>query len=359
MDMRTDAAGGKTRPIKASAGPPLAAWAGQPTPPADPGPRTADRLAPTEGWHQEYMDDRQKVASMIAAVASARSKHAAESYAPQSVNQSPVSGGGPAVEPDQMSPQVINSSPSLKFLYSNFVQTRAPWMLDVYKFATRVTGPVGAFVSLGFNLWNAKKLLSDPKSPAFIKGGIVGSTALAGVSAATATRLSLAAFKVLPMADTAMSALGKVAGVTGLGAGAILAGINTYNTFSNPKSTAAQKGFSVTTTAASVALTIVTASSIGGPLGAGLGIGLAAVAVGAMFAQSFLAHNKIANQVFSTVGKGFEAGARGLVRGAKAVGGAVAGAARAVGHVAGSIGHGLSSAADAVGGTLSHVFSGW
>ena len=357
--MRTEAAGGKTRPIKASASQPVASQACQLAPPAAGVPGTADRLAPTLGWHQEYMDDRQKVEAMVAAVASARSKQSSEPYTPQSINQSPVSGGGPAVEPDQMSPQVINSSPTLKFLYSDFVQTRAPWLLDVYQFATRVTGPVGAFVSLGFNLWNAKKLLSDSKAPVFIKGGIVSSTALAGVSAATATRLSLAAFKVLPMADTAMSALGKVAGVTGLGAGAILAGINTYNTFANPKSTAAQKGFSVTTTAASVALTIVTASSLGGPLGAGLGIGLAAVAVGAMFAQSFLAHNKIANQVFSTIGKGVEAGAKGLVRGAKAVGGAVVGAARTVGHVASSIGHGLSSAADAVGGTLSHVFSGW
>ncbi len=351
MEVRTEAASGNTRPIKASVGSSAPLRASQPAPATDPA-LTTDRLSATPSWDQEFLDERQRVTALVAAVAAAKSKESSAPYAPQSINQSPVSGGGPAVEPDQMSKQVINSSPTLKFLYSDFVQTRAPWMLDAYQFATRVTGPVGAFVSLGFNLWNAKKLLSDPKAPVFIKGGIMGSTALAGVSAVTATRLSLAAFKILPMADTAMSALGKVAGVTGLGAGAILAGINTYNTFSNPKSTAAQKGFSVTTTAASVALTILTASSIGGPIGAGLGIGLAAVAVGGMFAQSFLAHNKVANEVFSTIGNGVEAGA-------KAVGGAVAGAARAVGHVASSIGHGLSSAADAVGGTLSQVFSGW
>lgn len=309
---------------------------------ARPAART-DVMKRSPEWQADFKDERHRIAAMIGAIASAHSRGA--EYQPPTINQSPISGGAPALEPEQMSPAVVNSSPTLKVLYSGLVQNKAPWLLDVYQYATRLTGPIGAFVNLGFNLWNAKKIFSDPKTPVFVKGGIAASTALAGVSAATATRLSLAAFKVLPMADTAMRAMGNVAGIAGLGAGTILAGLNVYNTFHNPKATDAAKGFSVATLTGSTALTIVTAMAAAGSIAPGvgtvLGVGLGILTVGTMFAQSFLAHNKIANEVFKAVGDGVSTAA-------KAVGGAVEGAARSVGHLASSVGHDIAS-----------VFSGW
>jgi len=43
--------------------------------------------------------------------------------------------------------------------------------------------------------------------------------------------------------------LGRFSGATGLGAGAILSAVDTYLTFKNPNSTAAERGFSTLATA--------------------------------------------------------------------------------------------------------------
>ncbi|MBU6427956.1 MAG: hypothetical protein KGR26_03005 [Cyanobacteria bacterium REEB65] len=256
----------------------------------------ADGLETSGDWRQDYQSDKQRLATAVAAVASAQAtKQTADSA---QIDRPIYTGGAPALEQDQMNQAVIDSNPVLKALYSDAVQARAPWLLDAYQVVSRVAGPAGAFLNLAYNLMDAKKIFSDPRSPAPVRGAIMASTALAGVSAATATRLSLAAFKVLPMANGAMASMGMVAGAAGMGAGTLLGAIDTYNTFTDPNSTPAQRGFSLLSTGASAGLTLAIVAGVGGPIG----IGLAAGTIGFMLAKGYLAKNPTANQLFSALG---------------------------------------------------------
>ncbi len=252
-------------------------------------------------------------------------------YVPPEVQRPIYTGGAPALKPDQMDQAVIKNNLVLRGLYA--LEDKAPWLLKAYRGITRVVGPIGAWVNLGYNIFSAKRILSDPRAPGILKGGVVGSTALAGVSALAATRVGLHAFNVWPMAAEGAKLAGKVAGVTGLGAATILSAMDTYTTFKDPNSTAAEKGFSLLATGASAGLTVAILMGVTGPIGIGLGIG----AVAFTLLKPWLAKNKIANAVFEGIGKA-----------ASAVGGAIADGAKALANVGGSLLDGAKK-----------IFSGW
>ncbi len=254
--------------------------------------------------------------------------------APQ-VSRPVYTGGAPALKPAQMDQAMVKNNLMLRALYA--LEDKAPWLLKGYMGFTKVAGPIGAWLNLGYNAYSARKILSDPRAPMVLKAGVVGSTGMAGVSAVAATRVGLHAFNVWPMATEGAKLAGKVAGVAGLGAGTILSAMDTFNTFRNPKSTSAEKGFSLLGTGFSAGLTVAVLVGLTGPVGIGLGIG----AVAFTLAKGFLGNNKYANAVFDGIGKGVSA-----------AGGAVVGAVKAVGS-------GLASAASSVAGGFKEVFSGW
>lgn len=281
--------------------PPSAPRASQPAPPR---PETAvDRL---QAKAQAAVSESERLAQVRAAVEAARQtapEHVTqvapkkEPYTPPGVSRPFYTGGAPALKPSEMDPAVIENNLVLRFLYG--VKDRAPWALRGYMAVTKVIGPIGAWVNLGYNAFSAKRILGDPKAPGFLKAGIVGSTALAGVSAVTATRVGLSAFHVWPMATEGLKLFGRISGVAGVGAGAILSAMDTFNTFRDPKATPAQKGFSTLATGASVGLAVAMLLGVTGPLGIGLGIG----AIAFSLFKGFLGKNRIANQIFSGIGK--------------------------------------------------------
>ena len=234
-----------------------------------------------------------------------------------------------------MDAAVIKNNLLLRGLYA--LEEKAPWLLKAYQGFTKVAGPIGAWLNLGYNAYSAKKILSDPRAPLFLKAGVVGSTGLAGASAVAATRVGLHAFNFWPMAAEGAKAAGKFAGVTGLGAATIVSAMDTYTTFRDPKSTAAERGFSLLGTGASAGLTIAVLMGVTGPVGICLCIG----AVAFTLAKGFLGKNKYANAVFEGIGKGVSA---------------VTGA---IGSAAGAVKDFAKDAAGAVAGGFKKVFSGW
>jgi len=222
-----------------------------------------------------------------------------EDDAPPGVSRPVYTGGAPALRPDQMDQAVIDGNLILKTLYS--LPQKFQFLTKGYMGLTRVAGPAGAILNLGYNVYSAKRILSDPKAPLFLKGGIVASTGLAGVSAATATRMAASAFGWAPMATDALKSMGKVCGLAGLGAGTILSAMDTFNTFRDPHATPAMKGFSSLATLSSLGLTAVVLLGITGPWGIALGIG----AVAFSLFKGWFAKNKTANAVFGAVGHAF------------------------------------------------------
>lgn len=241
-----------------------------------------------------------------------------ESYAPTEVKRPPYTGGAPALKPDQMDEALVKNNLILRLLYG--VRHRAPWALRGYQSITKVIGPLGAWLNFGYNAWTAKNILTDPKAPGFLKGSIIGSTALAGVSAAAATRVGLHAFNIMPMATEGAKLMGKVAGVAGLGAGTLLSAMDTFNTFRNPDATNADKGLSLLTTGASAGLTLTVLMGITGPIGIGLGVAV----IGLSLFKGPLGRNRYVRAAFDWIAK---AGS-GVVDGAKKVGGAIADGAK-------------------------------
>jgi hypothetical protein len=219
-----------------------------------------------------------------------------EDDAPPGVSRPIYTGGAPALRPDQMEQAVIDGNLILKTLYS--LPEKFAFLRTGYMAVTRVLGPAGALLNLGYNLFSAKRILTDKKAPLFLKGGIVASTGLAGVSAVTATRMAASAFGWAPMTTEALKSMGKVCGLAGLGAGTILSAMDTFNTFRDPHATAAEKGFSTLATVSSLGLTAVVLLGVTGPLGIGLGIG----AVAFSLFKGWFAKNKTANAVFGAVG---------------------------------------------------------
>lgn len=286
-----------------------------------------DRLATTPGV---AVSGEKDLAEVVASVrkhsggATEQERDGKGAYVAPSVSRPIYTGGAPALRADQMDQAVVQSNLFLRVAYG--LEDKAPWVLKAYQGFTRVAGPLGAWLNFGYNVYSAKKILSDPKSPLLIKGAIVGSTVLAGASAVAATRLGLAAFNVLPMATESMKLLGRFAGVAGVGAGTLVSAIDTFNTFRDPNSSAAEKGFSTLATASSLGLTAAVLLGLTGPVGIGLAIG----AIGFTLAKGWLAKNPSANKVFS-----------------------------AVGDAAASAGGALSSAGSAIAGGVAKVFSGW
>ncbi|MDB5098665.1 MAG: hypothetical protein JWM80_3086 [Cyanobacteria bacterium RYN_339] len=219
-----------------------------------------------------------------------------EDPATQGVSRPIYTGGAPALRPDQMDQAVVDGNLILKTLYS--LPEKYAFLRTGYMGITRVLGPAGAVLNLGYNLVSAKRILSDPKAPLFLKGGIVASTGLAGLSAVTAGRMAASAFGWAPMATDALKSMGKVCGLAGLGAGTILSAMDTFNTFRDPNATPAEKGFSTLATVSSLGLTAVVLLGITGPIGIGLGIG----AVAFSLFKGWFAKNKTANAVFGAVG---------------------------------------------------------
>jgi hypothetical protein len=216
--------------------------------------------------------------------------------APPGVSRPIYTGGAPALRPDQMDQAVIDGNLILKTLYS--LPEKFSFLRTGYMGLTRVAGPAGAILNLGYNLFSAKRILTDKRAPLFLKGGIVASTGLAGLSAATATRMAASAFGWAPMTTEALKSMGKVCGLAGLGAGTILSAMDTFNTFRDPKATPAEKGFSTLATVSSLGLTAVVLLGVTGPIGIGLGIG----AVAFSLFKGWFAKNKTANAVFGAVG---------------------------------------------------------
>jgi hypothetical protein len=216
--------------------------------------------------------------------------------APAGISRPIYAGGAPALRPDQMDEAVVNGDIVLRTLYS--LPQKLSWVTTGYMAITRVAGPAGAILNLGYNLVSAKRILSDPHAPKFLKGGVVASTALAGVSAVTAGRLAVSAFGWAPMATGSLKLLGKISGVAGLGAGTIMSAMDTFNTFRDPNATSAQKGFSTLATGASLALTAVVLLGVTGPIGIGLGI----AAIGFTLAKGWFGKSKVPNQIFGAIG---------------------------------------------------------
>ncbi|MBM3275748.1 MAG: hypothetical protein FJZ00_11385 [Candidatus Sericytochromatia bacterium] len=223
-------------------------------------------------------------------------------YLPPGVSRPVYTGGAPALRPDHMDKAVVQNNLILRGLYA--VQDKAPWLLKSYMAVTKVAGPIGAWLNVGFNIHSAKRILSDPRAPGLFKAGVIGSTGLAGVSAVAATRVGLHAFNVWPMAAEGAKVAGKVAGVAGLGAATILSAMDTYTTFKDPGSTSAEKGFSLLATGTSAGLTAAVLMGVTGPVGIGLGIG----AIAFTLAKSWLGKNKVANQIFGAVGGAISSG---------------------------------------------------
>jgi hypothetical protein len=227
-------------------------------------------------------------------------------YLPPGVSRPVYTGGAPALRPDHMDRAVIQNNLILRGLYA--MQDKAPWLLKSYMAVTKVAGPIGAWLNLGYNAYSAKRILSDPRAPGLFKAGVIGSTGLAGVSAAAATRVGLHAFNVWPMAAEGAKLAGKVAGVSGLGAATILSAMDTYTTFKDPNSTAAQKGFSLLATGTSAGLTVAVLMGATGPVGIGLGIG----AIAFTLAKGWLGKNEVANRIFGAVGGAISSGVSAL-----------------------------------------------
>lgn len=217
-------------------------------------------------------------------------------YTPPLVVQSPFKGSAPALAAEAMDEAVIQQDMSLRVIYG--LKDRFPIVLRVYSAVTRVAGPLGAIAWFGLNIHNSIKFLRDPKAPVILKGGIVGATVLSGAAAATATRMSLAAFNVWPATNQALQLLGRATGVFAGGAGTLLAVMDTYNTFRNPRSTPAEKGFSVIGTAAAAAGIVTLLAGVTGPLGIVLG----ALAAAGPLAKNFLGKKPLANQIFGQIG---------------------------------------------------------
>lgn len=331
----------------------------RPVPQATPTPTPRPRHDRYAGPKTAPVDESQKLAELVKTVESQKAGDSAAAqeppadqasqgprpegegrdgyiqYQPPQVSRPVYTGGAPALRPDQMDQAVVKSNLILRGLYA--LEDKAPWLLKGYQAFTRVAGPIGAWLNLGYNAYSAKKILSDPRAPMFLKASVVGSTGLAGVSAVAATRVGLHAFNLMPMAAEGAKLVGKVAGVAGLGSATLLSAMDTFNTFRDPNSTAAQKGFSLLGTGASAGLTIAVLMGVTGPVGIGLGIG----AVAFTLAKSFLGNNETANAIFEGIGKGVSTAV-----------GAVAGAGKAIGSA-------VAGAAGTVMGGIKSVFSGW
>lgn len=317
-------------------------FSGAPTAPVDEGKQLADLVKAVEVQKAGQLAGTQASAKIAPEAQSGPKPGGGEEgrdgyveYKPPQVQRPVYTGGAPALRADQMDQAVVKSNIILRGLYA--LEGKAPWLLKGYMAFTKVAGPIGAWLNLGYNAYSARKILSDPRAPLFLKGSVVGSTGLAGVSALAATRVALHAFNVWPMAAEGAKLAGKVAGVTGLGAATLLSAMDTFNTFRDPDSTAAEKGFSLLGTGTSAALTVAVLMGVTGPVGIGLGIG----AIAFTLAKGFLGKNKYANAVFDGIGKGVSA---------------VAGAAKAA---ASAVGGFARDAAGTVAGGLKKVFSGW
>jgi len=283
--------------------------------------RVADLVKQVEAKQVEAEQTGSKPAE---GAAPQQARDGAGQYLPPGVQRPFYTGGAPALKPEQMDQAVVQNNLLLRGLYA--LEDKAPWLLRAYQGITRVAGPVGAWLNVGYNAYSLKRIMSDPKAPALYKAGVVGSTGLAGVSALAATRVGLHAFNVWPMAAEGAKLMGKVAGVTGLGAATILSAMDTYAKFKDPNATAAEKGFSTLATASSAGLTAAVLLGVTGPVGIALGIG----AVAFTLLGPWLKNNKIANAVFEGIGSA-----------ASAVGGA------------------LKSAGSAIVGGVKKIFSGW
>lgn len=262
-------------------------------------PRT-DRF---QGHGARVVSEGDRLAQLKAAVEAARAgaqpeptAKPNEPYQPADVFRPPYTGGAPALDAAEMDATLVNNNPELKLLYA--IEDKAPWALKGYQLFTKVLGPLGAVFNLGYSALSAKRMLTDPKAPGFLKGASVASTALAGASAAAAVRVGLHAWNVWPMATQGAVLAGKVAGVAGLGAGAILSAMDTFNTFRNPKATPAEKGLSLIGTVASAALPVTILMGVGGPIG--IGLGLAAIALPLL--KGRLGKIPALNHVFSAAG---------------------------------------------------------
>lgn len=217
-------------------------------------------------------------------------------YRPPDVVRLPYSGGAPALDVEQMDPAIINTNLELKTLYS--LQKKAPWALRGYQIFSKVLGPLGAIANLGYTSFNMRRILLDPKAPTFLKGGIVAATGLAGVSTAAAIRVGLHAWKLWPMAAQGAALVGKIAGVGGLGAGAVLSAMDTFNTFRDPAASPAARAVSLLGTVAAFALPIAVLLGAAGPVGFGLGV----LAVALPFLKGPLGKVPILNRFFGSIG---------------------------------------------------------
>lgn len=218
----------------------------------------------------------------------------------------PYTGGTPALKMEQMDQAMVKNNLILRGLYA--LPERFRFMLQGYQGLTKVLGPLGAAAFFGVNVKNSIAYLKDPKTPAFAKVSVTGATALSGVTAAIALRMGASVFGLGPMSTTALKSWGRVAGLAGGGAGVLLAGLDTFNTLRNPNATAAEKGFSIMGTGAAVGLLGFMAAGMTGPLGIVLGVSSLALP----FLKGFLAKNKVANQVFGTIGNGLKSAWNGV-----------------------------------------------
>lgn len=215
---------------------------------------------------------------------------------PSHISRPFYTGGAPALRQELMDSVTVQNNLLLRGLYA--LPERLSPLRQVYMQATKVVAPLGAVVNFGFNLVSARRIFRDPQAPAGMKAAVLGSTALAGVSAGAATTVGAAAFGLVPLSQAAFRVLGRVAEVGGMGAGAILAGIDTYHSFQDPKASAAEKGFSSLATLGCTGLALVTALGVGGPWGIALGLG----AMAATLAKRFVGQQAWANRAFEALG---------------------------------------------------------
>lgn len=221
----------------------------------------------------------------------------AEAAEPPELTRLPYTGGTPTLKPEQMSPALVKNNLVLRTLYA--LPERLRFLLKGHQALSKVLGPVGAAAFFGVNVKNTITFWKDPKTPVFAKASVAGATALSGVTAALALRMGASLFGLGPLSTPALKTMGRAAGLAGGGAGVLLAGLDTFNTFRNPKATAAEKGLSVMGLGASAGLLGFMALGMTGPLGIVLGVsGLALPLL-----KGFLGKNKVANQIFGTVGK--------------------------------------------------------
>lgn len=224
--------------------------------------------------------------------------------APPSLIKSPYP-GGTGMRIDQMDEASRNNNLMLR-LFDKLPGRLGAAVTSGYDKFSRFAGPIGAFANLGLNVFNTAKVWSDPNAPTYMKVGMPVATAGAAVSAAgaglvlannmgwsnLATKFSLGPLQGL-------EGISRGVGVAGFGAGAVLSAMDTIKTFSDPNSTAAEKGFSALGTGSAIGLTALTLLGISGPIGIALGVGAMAFPL----LKGFLAKNPVANAVFEKVGE--------------------------------------------------------